>query len=150
MGKRPVPAKSELEVARIVWGLGSATVRQVLDAMPEGRDVDFKTVQTYLRRLKAKGYLRTRREGRTLVYSPRVHPNRVIGAVVDDLMNRPHVDAMRLERSSKPSSTTATAVSSHEVSMPSVITPSAPPRAAPRRGPPGGGRRPPCGRRRST
>ena len=88
MGKRPVPAKSELEVARIVWGLGSATVRQVLDAMPEGRDVDFKTVQTYLRRLKAKGYLRTRREGRTMVYSPRVHPNRVIGAVVDDLMDR--------------------------------------------------------------
>jgi predicted transcriptional regulator len=88
MGKRPVPAKSELEVARIVWGLGSATVRQVLDAMPEGRDVDFKTVQTYLRRLKAKGYLRTRREGRTMVYSPRVHPNRVIGEVVDDLMNR--------------------------------------------------------------
>jgi BlaI family penicillinase repressor len=88
MGKRPVPAKSELEVARIVWGLGSATVRLVLDAMPEGRDVDFKTVQTYLRRLKAKGYLRTRREGRTMVYSPRVHPNRVIGAVVDDFMDR--------------------------------------------------------------
>ena len=88
MGKRPVPPKSELEVARIVWGLGSATVRQVVEAMPEGRDVDFKTVQTYLRRLKAKGYLRTRREGRTMVYSPRVHPNRVIGEVVDDLMNR--------------------------------------------------------------
>jgi predicted transcriptional regulator len=88
MGKRPVPARSELEVARIVWGLGSATVRQVVEAMPEGRDVDFKTVQTYLRRLKAKGYLRTRREGRTLVYSPRVHPNRVIGEVVDDLMDR--------------------------------------------------------------
>jgi BlaI family penicillinase repressor len=88
MGKRPVPPRSELEVARIVWNLGSATVRQVLDAMPEGRDVDFKTVQTYLRRLKAKGYLRTRREGRTMVYSPRVHPNRVIGEVVDDLMNR--------------------------------------------------------------
>ena len=88
MAKRPVPARSELEVARIVWGLGSATVRQVVEAMPEGRDVDFKTVQTYLRRLKAKGYLRTRREGRTMVYSPRVHPNRVIGEVVDDLMNR--------------------------------------------------------------
>ena len=88
MGKRPVPPKSELEVARIVWGLGSATVRQVVEAMPKGREVDFKTVQTYLRRLKAKGYLRTRREGRTMVYSPRVHPNRVIGEVVDDLMNR--------------------------------------------------------------
>jgi predicted transcriptional regulator len=88
MAKRAVPARSELEVARIVWDLGAATVRQVVDALPRDRQVDFKTVQTYLRRLAAKGYLRTRREGRTLVYSPRVHPNRVIGQVVDDLMNR--------------------------------------------------------------
>jgi len=88
MAKRPVPARSELEVARVVWDLGSATVRQVLDALPKGRELDFKTVQTYLRRLAVKGYLRTRREGRTMIYSPRVQPNRVIGVVVDDLMNR--------------------------------------------------------------
>jgi predicted transcriptional regulator len=88
MAKRPVPARSELEVARVVWDLGSATVRQVLDALPKERELDFKTVQTYLRRLAVKGYLRTRREGRTMIYSPRVQPNRVIGEVVDDLMNR--------------------------------------------------------------
>jgi BlaI family transcriptional regulator, penicillinase repressor len=86
MAKRPVPAKSEIEVARIVWELKSATVRQVADALPKGRSLDFKTVQTYLRRLKAKGYLRTRREGRTMIYSPRVHPSRVIGEVVDSFM----------------------------------------------------------------
>jgi BlaI family transcriptional regulator, penicillinase repressor len=88
MGKRPVPAKSELEIARVVWELGSATVRQVLDALPAARNLDFKTVQTYLRRLAAKGYLRTRREGRTMVYSPRVRPHKVISEVVDDLTNR--------------------------------------------------------------
>src|SRR3954451_9381413 len=88
MSKRPVPAKSELEVARIVWERGGATVRQVLEALPEGRQLDFKTVQTYLRRLEAKGYLRTRREGRSKVYIPRVRPGQVISEVVDDLMNR--------------------------------------------------------------
>ncbi len=88
MAKRPVLARSELEVARVVWDLGSATVRQVLDALPKERELDFKTVQTYLRRLAVKGYLRTRREGRAMIYSPRVQPNRVIGEVVDDLMNR--------------------------------------------------------------
>jgi predicted transcriptional regulator len=88
MAKRGVPAPSELEVARIVWNLGSATVRQVVDALPGERGLDFKTVQTYLRRLAAKGYLRTRREGRTMIYSPRIQPRRVIGQVVDDLMNR--------------------------------------------------------------
>ena len=88
MPKRPALAKSELEVARIVWKLGGATVRQVLEALPEDRGLDFKTVQTYLRRLEAKGYLRTRRQGRSKVYLPRVQPGKVIGEVVDDFMDR--------------------------------------------------------------
>ena len=88
MSKRPVLAKSELEVARIVWELGRATVRQVQDALPEKRGLDFKTVQTYLRRLEAKGYLKTSREGRSNVYRPVVRPGKVIGEVMDDLLNR--------------------------------------------------------------
>lgn len=88
MSRRPVPAKSELEVARIVWDLGGATVRQVLEALPEERGLDFKTVQTYLRRLEAKGYLETHREGRSNVYRPIIRPGQVIAEVTDDLLNR--------------------------------------------------------------
>jgi predicted transcriptional regulator len=88
MAKRAGPAKSELEVARIVWERGGATVRQVLEAMPEDRGLDFKTVQTYLRRLEAKGYLRTRLEGRSKVYLPSIKPARVIGQMVDDFVDR--------------------------------------------------------------
>jgi len=88
MAKLPALPKSELEIARIVWRLGKATVRQVEEALPEDRALDFWTVQTYLRRLKEKGYLKTRREGRTNVYSPRVEPNRVISEVVGDFLDR--------------------------------------------------------------
>jgi predicted transcriptional regulator len=88
MSKRPALAKSELEVARIVWKLGEASVRQVLDALPPERNLDFKTVQTYLRRLEAKGYLKTRREGRAKVYVPRVRPDLVVREVIDDLVQR--------------------------------------------------------------
>ena len=88
MAKRPPLAKSELEVARIVWDLGGATVRQVLEALPKQRKLDFKTVQTYLRRLKAKGYLRTRREGRSHVYVPCVRPRDVVREVVEDFVDR--------------------------------------------------------------
>ncbi len=86
MSKRPAAAKSELEVVRIVWRLGQASVRQVLEALPADRNLDFKTVQTYLRRLEAKGYLRTRREGRAKIYLPRVRPAQVVGEVIDDLL----------------------------------------------------------------
>ena len=88
MPPKPPLAKSELEVARIVWDLGEATVRQVVDRMPKRRDLDFKTVQTYLRRLEAKGYLSARREGRTNVYHPCVRPGKVIREVVADLVDR--------------------------------------------------------------
>jgi predicted transcriptional regulator len=88
MPKRPAVAKSELEVAQIVWERGRASVREVLDALPARRRLDFKTVQTYLRRLEAKGYLRKEREGRAMIYLPRVEPNRVLREVIDDFVQR--------------------------------------------------------------
>jgi len=88
MSKRPAVAKSELEVAKLVWQLGQASVRQVLDALPAQRGLDFKTVQTYLRRLEAKGYLRSRREGRAKVYVARVRPEQVLREVIDDFVHR--------------------------------------------------------------
>ena len=86
--QRPSLAKSELEIARIVWRLGEATVRQVHEALPRGRKLDFWTVQTYLRRLKQKGYLKTRRVGQGNIYSPAVQPKRVIRELMDDFMDR--------------------------------------------------------------
>jgi BlaI family transcriptional regulator, penicillinase repressor len=88
MSKRPAVAKSELEVVQLVWQLGHASVRQVLDALPADRGLDFKTVQTYLRRLEAKGYLRSRREGRAQVYAARVRPEQVIREVIDGFVHR--------------------------------------------------------------
>ena len=88
MAKRPALAKSELEVARIVWRLGEATVREVLDALPPKRGLDFATVQTYLRRLASKGYLRVRQRGRTNVYASSVEPGRVLRELIDDFVDR--------------------------------------------------------------
>jgi BlaI family transcriptional regulator, penicillinase repressor len=88
MEKRSPLPKSELEIARIVWDLKEATVREVLDALPEDRKLDFWTVQTYLRRLKTKKYLKSRRKGRTNIYSPRISPDQVVSEVVSDFLNR--------------------------------------------------------------
>lgn len=88
MPPRPGLSKAELEIARIVWELKSAGVRQVLDALPEGRKIDFTTVQTYLKRLEEKGYLKVRLESRSRIYSPRVKPRTVIRETVDDLVER--------------------------------------------------------------
>jgi BlaI family transcriptional regulator, penicillinase repressor len=87
MNRTPL-SKAELEVARVLWTLGKGTVRQVHQALPAGRRIDFGTVQTYLRRLEAKGYARAQRQGKTNVYKPAVRPKQVIRDTVDDLMKR--------------------------------------------------------------
>ena len=88
MPPRPGLSKAELEIARIVWDLKSAGVRQVYEALPDGRDVDFTTVQTFLKRLAEKGYLKVRLEGRAKVYSPKVKARTVIRETIDDLVER--------------------------------------------------------------
>jgi predicted transcriptional regulator len=88
MSERPQLSKGEMEVARVLWGLASGTVREVFDAFPPERGVDFATVQTYLRRLQAKGYVRSKVRGRTNVYSPKIEPRTVIRETLDDLIDR--------------------------------------------------------------
>jgi len=88
MTDRPALSRGELEIARILWGLKQATVRQVHDAATKRRDIDFATVQTYLRRLEKKGYVRASLEGRSCVYSTKIRPHTVIRDTIDDLIDR--------------------------------------------------------------
>jgi BlaI family penicillinase repressor len=88
MPPRPALSKGELQVARTIWRLGQATVGQVNEELSQDCDIDYSTVQTYIRRLEQKGYLRAKRTGRNKVYSPKVRPRQVIKETVDDLMIR--------------------------------------------------------------
>ena len=88
MSPRPGLSKAELEIARLVWELKEASVRQVHEALPTNRKVDFTTVQTFLKRLEEKGYLKVRLEGRSRIYAPRVRPKTVIRETVGDLVER--------------------------------------------------------------
>lgn len=88
MTDRPALSKAEMEVARVLWELGAASVRQVHEAMPADRVIDFTTVQTYLRRLEQKGYARAKLEGRVRIYSPKVKARTVIRETVNDLIER--------------------------------------------------------------
>ena len=87
MPPRPSLSKGELEIARIVWELKDAGVRQVFEALPVSRDIDFSTVQTYLRRLEEKGYVNARLEGRSRIYSPKERAQTVIRETVGELID---------------------------------------------------------------
>ena len=93
MAQRAELSKAELEIARIVWRIGEETknavsVRQVLDALPALRNLDYKTVQTYLRRLEAKGYLSTKPDGKRILYRASVRPAKVMSETIRDFVSR--------------------------------------------------------------
>src|SRR5262245_26929405 len=88
MTDRPALSKGEMEVVRVLWTLRRASVREVHEAFPAGREIDFATVQTYLRRLEAKGYVSGTMSGRTRIYAPKVQPRRVIRQTIEELVER--------------------------------------------------------------
>lgn len=88
MVDRPALSKGEMEIASALWEIQPATVRQVFEAIPKKRKIDFATVQTYLRRLEAKGHANSKLEGRIRVYSAKTRPKTVIRETVNDLVQR--------------------------------------------------------------
>ena len=88
MAERAAMSKGEMEVARVLSDLRKATVREVHESFPAERAIDFTTVQTYLRRLETKGYVKAELDGRTRVYTPRVKLRTVIRETLDDLIDR--------------------------------------------------------------
>lgn len=88
MGERPALSKGEMEVARLLWEMGPATVRQIHEAVSQSRSADFATVQTFLRRIERKGYASSKLDGHTRIYSATARPRTVIRETVDDLVDR--------------------------------------------------------------
>jgi predicted transcriptional regulator len=78
----------ELEIMKVVWQKGQATVRDVYETLLERRKIAYTTVMTMMRVLEKKGYVKTRREGRAYLYRP-AHPQRqVVRSMVREFVDR--------------------------------------------------------------
>jgi predicted transcriptional regulator len=84
----PSLSPAETEILRLVWQLGSPTVQKVCDALPEDRSIAYATVQTLLRRLEKKGYVRHRTSGKAHVFSAAVKREKVIKQTVVEFVER--------------------------------------------------------------
>src|SRR6201988_4648217 len=56
--KEPRLSKAETRILEQYWKLGTASVREVLESLPEDERVAYTTVQTLVYRLEEKGALR--------------------------------------------------------------------------------------------
>lgn len=66
----PTPTERELEILKILWDRGQATVREVYEEMSRTAPIVQNTVQAFLRTMEDKGLVRHRVEGRTFIYQP--------------------------------------------------------------------------------
>lgn len=70
--KSPLPTESELQVLRIVWGMGVFTVRNAYEALRQQRDIAMTTVATTVAGMVEKELLRVVDDRR---------PHRMVAAV---------------------------------------------------------------------
>ena len=71
------PSERELEILKVLWELGSGSVREVHQRLCPGGELAFTTVQTLLRIMEDKGLVEHRAEGRTFIYTPRYSRERL-------------------------------------------------------------------------
>jgi len=86
--KLPALSPSETEILRLVWQLDKATVQDVCNKLPAKRKIAYATVQTLLRRLEKKGYLKHRIRGKAHVFFAAVKREKVIKRSVNDFLDK--------------------------------------------------------------
>lgn len=78
----------QLEIMRLLWARGEATVSQVHRTLLPERGLALTTIATMLSKMERKGVVTHRQEGRQFVYRPTIGEHEVKGSMVGDLVER--------------------------------------------------------------
>lgn len=89
MDVRPGVSRGETEILKALWKLDKGSVGEIHSWISENeKEMDYSTVQTYVRRLEAKGYLTAQRIGRNKIYRAAVRRAQVVGEALDEFLDR--------------------------------------------------------------
>jgi predicted transcriptional regulator len=85
---KTIPTDLELEILKLIWRRGSATVRDVYLDFQKERKIAYTTVLTMMGVLERKGHLTKKRGERAYVYSPAQPQARVMDGIIKEFVNR--------------------------------------------------------------
>jgi BlaI family penicillinase repressor len=85
---QPRPTDAELEILRVLWQRGAATVRDVYDALVKTKPIGYTTVLKLMQIMADKGLVRRDEEQRAHVYRARVPQEQTQRQMVQDLLRR--------------------------------------------------------------
>ena len=80
--------RQELQIMKVVWEKGAATVKEVCDAMSQRKVTAYTTILTLMGILEEKGALVHTRSGRAYVYSPLLSRQQATRNQVRDVLTR--------------------------------------------------------------
>ena len=86
--KSPTLTEAELRLMDVLWQKGSATVHQVLEALPEKPSLAYNSVLTTIRILEKKGYVKHVKDGRAHIYLPLIGKKEATRFEVRNLVSR--------------------------------------------------------------
>jgi predicted transcriptional regulator len=85
---RPRLSKAETRILEQFWKLGTSSVREILDSLPEEERVAYTTIQTLVYRLEQKGALRkVKKIGNAQLFEPAIDQNEFRRGVFRDLLD---------------------------------------------------------------
>ena len=81
-------SKAEMRLLEQYWKLGTCSVREILESLPQDERVAYTTVQTLVYRLEQKGALRrVKKIGNAQLFEPAIDQTEFRGGVVRDLLD---------------------------------------------------------------
>jgi len=80
--------RQELQIMKVVWDRGAATVKEVCDAMSQRKVTAYTTILTLMGILEEKGALVHTRSGRAYVYKPLLSRQQATRNQVHDVLTR--------------------------------------------------------------
>jgi predicted transcriptional regulator len=80
--------RQELQIMKVVWKLGSATVKDVCDIISQYKPTAYTTILTLMGILEEKGALVHSRNGRAYVYRPLLSRRQATRNQMDDVLER--------------------------------------------------------------
>jgi BlaI family transcriptional regulator, penicillinase repressor len=80
--------RQELEIMKVVWNRGSATVREVCEQMSQQKPTAYTTILTLMGILEDKGVLAHVRTGRAYLYQPLLSREQATRNQIEDVITR--------------------------------------------------------------
>ena len=86
--KEPRLSKAEARILEQYWRLGTVSVREILESLPEDERVAYTTVQTLVSRLEEKGALKkVKKIGNAQLFAPALNESQYRSRLVRDLLD---------------------------------------------------------------